>query len=84
MNAYNIIIANTLLISVSLHLTMQPGNMCRIQGEEMYLQQLKTFHSMFLSSRCRMKACSIPFQRKSYIAGQAVFLRQRGRNVEGK
>lgn len=38
MNAHNIIIANTLLTSVSLHLTMQPGTMCRIQGEEMYLQ----------------------------------------------
>ncbi len=53
-------------------------------GGDVFTGQLKTFHSMFLSSRCRMKACSIPFQRKSYIAGQAVFLRKRGKKCGGE
>jgi len=42
------------------------------------------FHSVFLSSRCRMKACSLPIRRNRYVAGRTVFLRKRGKKCGGE
>lgn len=73
---------NLKLKCVSQHLVMQPGKMSKIWS--VFTGQLKMFHSMFLSSRCRMKACSIPFRRKRYVVGRAVFLRKRGKKCGGE